>query len=336
MGEWEAEIASIDRRLAKYAPVVSRLQAHLRREEKAESWEKLAWLREQAHPKRQQQEQQLEQEEETAVHGQEQEQEQEQGQGQDEECGEAAAAVVGEENAPVTHQMEAAGREQEEDKALRMRVVYDEEQGLDGVERVLQGMVANKGGIAELALKVGLADGVYCSYCFACILISLPAPGRPLYIPRMRPIKPQDYLAEQEAVEKGQRPAKAAPSMGSVLATGSLDPRDVVEMNLLALGAFVLGPFKAIGWSFKVCLEELYAAVGWDWKDPFRQHTFHASRHLESAAEQGAAARPLSRWWRETVAPTTVGWVVASFLQGPDAAMALLRCVVWVLRRPGN
>lgn len=143
----------------------------------------------------------------------------------------------------------------------------------------------------------------------------------------------QEYLAEQEAVEKGEKPAKAAPSVGSVLATGSLDPRDVVEMNLQALGALVLGPFKAAGWSFKVCLEELYGAMGWNWKDPFRSHTFHSSRHLQSAAEQEAAASPIARWWRETVAPTTVGWAVASFLQGPDAAVALLRCVSlgWVV-----
>lgn len=316
LGEWEAEIASIDRSLAKYAPVVLRLQAHLRREEKAESWEKLAWLRAQAHLKRHTQEQQLEQEK-TAVHGQEQVQLQ----GQDEECGEEAAAVVGEEIAPVAHQMEGVEREQEEDKSLRIRVLYDEGQGLDGVERVLQGMVAYKGGIAELALKVEL-----CSVCFASLVLR--APQQTFRNPYVRSTKPQDYMAEQEAVEKGQRPAKAAPSMGSVLATGSLDPRDVVEMNLQALGALVLGPFKTIGWSFKVCLEELYAAVGWNWKYPFRQHTFHSSRHLDSAAEQGAVAWPLSRWWRETVAPTTVGWVFTSFLQGPDAAMALLWCVV--------
>lgn len=90
------------------------------------------------------------------------------------------------------------------------------------------------------------------------------------------------------------------------------------------MGALVVGPLKAIAWSFKVCLDEAYAAMGWSWDDtPARRLQFHQEEGEEAAG--GEEAAPLLRWWRGSVAPTTLGWVVGSFLQGPDAAVALLR-----------
>ncbi len=101
------------------------------------------------------------------------------------------------------------------------------------------------------------------------------------------------------------------------------------------MGALMLGPFKALAWSFQICLEELYAACGWEWTNPFggskkkkptqsRQLQF-SNNQQELAAAEDKAASPLARWWHESVAPTTLGWAVASFLQGPNAAIALLR-----------
>ncbi len=109
-------------------------QAYKSQEERTESWEKLAWLWEQAHKKRQSPPEQNQ----PAV---------QQAEGAD------SAAVEGVE-APEAQQMEAGECGGDQDMALKVRVMYEEEDGLDGVQRVLQGMVASEGG-RSVTLKVG-------------------------------------------------------------------------------------------------------------------------------------------------------------------------------------
>jgi hypothetical protein len=132
------------------------LQAYKAEEERAESWEKLAWLREQAQTKRRrrqlaqspQEEEEEEEEEEPASEPAATEQEPAAEEGDIE----AAAAV-----APEAQAVEAAA----DGVTLRVRMLYDEEDGLNGVERVLQGMVASRGG-QSIALKVRVAVGARC------------------------------------------------------------------------------------------------------------------------------------------------------------------------------
>lgn len=90
-------------------------QLYKSQEEKAERWQRLAWLRKQAQMNPQQQ--QLAQEREEAEEADSQ-------------------------------QEEAEGT-----SGLQVRVLYDDEEGLENVERVLEGMVASEGG-RTLSLKV--------------------------------------------------------------------------------------------------------------------------------------------------------------------------------------
>ena len=86
---------------------------------------------------------------------------------------------------------------------------------------------------------------------------------------------------------------------------------DILELNLHALGALLLGPFQCLGWAFQVCKDEFLEALGKGEKP-------HQRRLRERLAKEKQTP-----FFEDD--GTLVGFVMSALARGPQMALALLR-----------
>jgi len=117
--------------------------------------------------------------------------------------------------------------------------------------------------------------------------------------------------------------SSSSPAASPKAATSVWEPTDILELNLQALGALVLGPFQALFWAARVCKDELIDA----WNSYYKKNKTHKwnatppppPAAAPAATTTAAAAFEKGGW------VGVMKWVVDTIGRGPSTALALLR-----------
>lgn len=111
--------------------------------------------------------------------------------------------------------------------------------------------------------------------------------------------------------------AQAASTLKTALA--AWEPAEVLELNLQALGALVLGPFYMISWALRLCQNELWEALG-------KLTSGDKKRHVQQGFDRGLEGKVETF---ETALSTglkgKLEWALDAITQGPVLALALAR-----------
>ena len=286
---WEAELKAAVAARAERQELLTKLQALKAKEEKTEGWEDFLWLREEAKRKG-----------EVLEEGQPQEQEQQQVEEKSEEE-EAAAAATDE--SPVEDGAEITPDDKEENAddspvslpetdgaaaaplppsfkpARTVSVAFTADEDKEGKEA-----------FDQLLLSTTATDGTH--------TLTLRA-----YL--------NNHLSSSSSPSSSSPASPKAPSVW--------EPTDILELNLQALGAIVLGPFLTIFWAFHVCKDELMDAWANNKKETHKWNKNVTPPAAPAAATTATAAFEEDGW------VGVMEWVVDTFARGPSTALALLR-----------
>lgn len=287
---WEAELKTAEAARAERQELLTKLQALKAKEEKTEGWENFLWLREEAKRKG-----------EVLEEAQPQEQEQQQVEEKSEEE-EAAAATTDEstvedgaeitpddkeENAddspfslPETDDDAAAPLPPSFKPARTVSVAFTADEHKEGKEA-----------FDQLLLSTTATDGTH--------TLSLRA-----------------YLDNH--LSSSSSPSSSSPALPKA-ATSVWEPTDILELNLQALGAIILGPFQALFWALRVCKDELMDAWANNKKKTHKWNKNVTPPAAPTAATTAAAAFEKDGW------VGVMKWVADNFARGPSTALALLR-----------
>lgn len=91
---------------------------------------------------------------------------------------------------------------------------------------------------------------------------------------------------------------------------------DILELNLHALGALLVGPFKALAWSVMVCKDELYLKMKWEteWQQKQRKRKFEKSSTNDDANDN-----------TKKEGENLMGFLVNALMKGPETAVSFFR-----------
>lgn len=111
--------------------------------------------------------------------------------------------------------------------------------------------------------------------------------------------------------------AQAASTLKTALA--AWEPAEVLELNLQALGALILGPFYMLSWALRLCQNELWDALG-------KLTSGDKKRHVQQGFDRGLEGKVET--FETALSPGLKGkleWALDAITQGPILALALAR-----------
>ncbi|KAM3572477.1 hypothetical protein VYU27_005506 [Nannochloropsis oceanica] len=287
MAGWEAELETVEAAHVELQQLLRKLKDLKAKEERMEGWENFWWLREEAKRRG-----------EVLEEEQAQQQPQEE---QEEKCEEKAAAATTDESLVE----EGDQDETTSDSSTSIpNATFDNDAAAAPLPASFTPARTVSVAFTEVGNQMGEVDN------FEDRLLSATATDGTLSLSLRTYLK---TVASSSSYF-------SSPAASSKAATSVWEPTEILELNLQAMGALVLGPFQAIFWMMSICKNELMDVLRIN-----KHKTHHWSAADAAAAPATAVTTTAAVAFEKGGWVGAMKWVVDAIARGPYTAMALLR-----------